>query len=174
MLPRLDDMRVEHLEYIMASVIKRIIKRCRGSSTRTFIIYPIAVVFLDLAINEGRLDVAPIFLLLMVWGYLQYRLCGLYRIKHGGGGPGMDTPPDSLVTGGPFAYSRNPMYMGHIIFLAGLGLSFHSWLAAAMLVYSFYYFQARVRRDEQGLIGRFGTAYIAYMNKVNRWVPGFF
>jgi hypothetical protein len=41
------------------------------------------------------------FLPFMGWGYLQYRRCGFYRIKHGGGGPGLETPPDRVVTTGP-------------------------------------------------------------------------
>jgi hypothetical protein len=86
---------------------------------RTFILYPFTTLLWELAWNSGRLNFHPLFLLLMLWGYLQYRLCGLYRIIHGGGGPGLETPPERLVSSGPYAYTRNPMYLGHIIFLIG-------------------------------------------------------
>ncbi|MDB5765019.1 MAG: isoprenylcysteine carboxyl methyltransferase [Herminiimonas sp.] len=158
----------------MGSFAKRIIQRCKGSSTRTFILYPILVVAWELLLNRGRLRLEPMFMPIIAWGYLQYRLCGQYRIKRGGGGPGMDTPPDRLVTTGIFAYTRNPMYMGHIIFLIGMALSLHSLLAALLAISTVVFFQPRVLRDERRLIERFGEPYVAYMKKVKRWVPGLF
>jgi protein-S-isoprenylcysteine O-methyltransferase Ste14 len=86
----------------------------------------------------------------------------------------MDTPPDRLVTGGPFALCRNPMYLGHIIFLAGLALSLQSWLAAALAVATAVWFQFRVRRDERRLAERFGDPYRAYCARVKRWIPALF
>ena len=55
---------------------------------RTFILYPVITLIWEYVINRGNLLFHPLFLPLMIWGYLQYRLCGLYRLKHGGGGPG--------------------------------------------------------------------------------------
>jgi steroid 5-alpha reductase family enzyme len=66
----------------------------------------------------------------MLWGYLQYRLCGQYRGKRSGGGPGPEVPPERLVSSGIYAYTRNPMYLGHIIFLIGLTLTLRSWLVS--------------------------------------------
>ena len=86
----------------------------------------------------------------------------------------MDTPPERLVTGGPFALCRNPMYLGHIIFLAGLALSLQSWLAAALAAGTAAWFQLRVRRDERRLEQRFGAPYREYVGRVKRWVPGLF
>ena len=68
----------------------------------------------------------------------------------------MDTPPERLVTSGPFARCRNPMYLGHLIFLAGLALQF------------------RVRRDERRLAERFGEPYMQYCSRVKRWIPAVF
>ena len=141
---------------------------------RTFIIYPLLTLVWELTIHSGRLDPNFWFLPLMLWGYLQYRLCGLYRIKHGGGGPGLETPPDHLVSTGPYAYTRNPMYLGHIIFLTGLTLTFQSWFAALITVAVALWFHVRVLGDEKELASRLGEPYLDYTRSVKRWIPGLF
>jgi protein-S-isoprenylcysteine O-methyltransferase Ste14 len=152
----------------------RIAKQLGSTSFRTFFLYPVIVVSWELLLHNGQLPLEPWFLPLLAWGYLQYRLIGQYRIRRGGGGPGMDTPPDRLVTIGPFAYCRNPMYLGHIIFLLGLTLSLHSALAALITVATAVWFQFRVQRDERRLRERFGQPYLDYMTHVRRWIPGLF
>lgn len=158
----------------MTSFINRIIRRVKGTSSRTFVLYPLITVVWELFLNRGRLRLEPLFLPVMAWGYLQYRLCGRYRIKRGGGGPGMDTPPERLVTTGPFAYARNPMYSGQIIFLIGLALTLHSLFAALLTVATAIWFHFRVLRDERRLLERFGEPYTTYLGKTKRWVPGLF
>jgi protein-S-isoprenylcysteine O-methyltransferase Ste14 len=152
----------------------RITKLLQSTSFRTFILYPPIVVGWELILNHGRLRLEPWFLPLLVWGYLQYWLIGKYRIRRGGGGPGMDTPPDRLVTTGPFAYCRNPMYLGHVIFLLGLTLSLQSVLAALIMVATTVWFHFRVQRDEKRLGERFGQPYLDYAARVRRWIPGLF
>jgi protein-S-isoprenylcysteine O-methyltransferase Ste14 len=110
----------------------------------------------------------------MVWGYLQYRLCGAYRVKFGGGGPGVETPPERLLVHGPYAYTRNPMYLGHIIYLTGLTLTFQSWFAALITIAVALWFHRRVLADEQNLSDRMGAAYVNYTRSVKRWIPGLF
>lgn len=128
----------------------------------------------ELILNKGRLRLDPWFLPLMIWGYLQYWLIGRYRIPRSGGGPGMATQPERLVTTGPFAYCRNPMYLGHIIFLLGLTLILQSALAALITAATAAWFQFRVRRDERRLRERFGQPYVDYAARVKRWIPGLF
>jgi hypothetical protein len=141
---------------------------------RTFILYPIITLIWEYMINRGSLRFHPLFLPLMIWGYLQYRLCGLYRIKHGGGGPGLETPPERLVTSGPYAYTRNPMYLGHIIFLTGLTFTLRSWFAATLTIGVAIWFHLRVVEDERNLAHRLGEPYIDYTKTVKRWLPGLF
>jgi phospholipid methyltransferase len=148
--------------------------RVGSTSFRTFFLYPVIVVAWELALNRGSLRLEPAFLPLLAWGYLQYRLVGRYRIRLGGGGPGMDTPPERLVTTGPFAWCRNPMYLGHVIFLVGLTLALRSELAAVITVATIVWFQFRVRRDERRLAERFGAPYAEYAGRVKRWIPGLF
>jgi Phospholipid methyltransferase len=141
---------------------------------RTFVIYPILTFVWELIIGRGSVALNLWCLPLMIWGYLQYRLCGLYRIKHGGGGPGLETPPERLVSSGPYAYSRNPMYLGHIIFLIGLTLALKSWFAALITISVALWFHGRVLGDEKKLVERLGRPYINYLTSVKRWIPGLF
>ena len=146
----------------------------RRTPIRTFILYPIITITWEFFWNEGYVSVQPLFFPLMLWGYLQYRLCGRYRVKHGGGGPGLDMPPERLVATGPYAYTRNPMYLGHIIFLTGLTLTLQSWLAGIITIAVALWFHARVLGDERHLVERLGQPYVAYLSSVKRWVPGLF
>jgi|SRR6266436_1497957 hypothetical protein len=146
----------------------------RRTPLRTFVVYPIVTLTWELVFNRGKLNFHPLFLPLLFWGYLQYRLCGLYRIKHGGGGPGLEIPPDRLVSSGPYAYTRNPMYLGHIIFLIGLTLTLQSWFAALITIAVAIWFHIRILGDEKKLAIRLRKPYIEYMNTVKRWIPGLF
>ena len=147
----------------------------KSSSFRTFVVYPLVVAGWEWFLNDGQLRIVPWFLPLMAWGYLQYLLVGKYRLRLGGGGPGMDTPPERLVTGGPFAWCRNPMYLGHVIFLTGLALTLWSALGALIAIATAVWFDWRVRtRDEKRLAERFGQPYLDYTEHVKRWVPGLF
>ena len=142
-----------------------------GSSTRTFILFPLAV----LAFEYFRgFDIAWGFTPLLGLGFLQYYLVGRYRKRIGGGGPGMQIPPHRLVTTGPYAWCRNPMYLGHFIFVLGLALTFQSVFALALLVVTIIILQRHVLRDEKRLRELFGTGYEAYAARVKRWVPGVF
>ena len=141
---------------------------------RTFLLYPIIATLWEFMINGRVLDLDPIYTPLMPWGYLQYRLCGRYRSHHGGGGPGLETPPERLVATGPYAYTRNPMYLGHIIFLIGLTLTLKSWLAAMITAGVAIWFHRRVLSDEKELAQTLGQPYVEYTQSVKRWIPRLF
>ena len=139
---------------------------------QTFILCPLAVIGFELAIHRGGLTFVPWGLPLLAWGYLQYRLVGRYRLGQAGGGPGMATLPQRIVDEGPYRYTRNPMYLGHLIFMLGLALTFWSWFGLVLLVLRAAWFQRRVKRDEARLVATFGDDYAAYQARVKRWVPG--
>jgi len=155
-------------------VFTKALRLLRKTPVRTFIIFPLLTISWELFLNQGRLQVEPLFSLLMLWGYLQYRLCGRYRIKRGGGGPGLEIPPERLVATGPYAYARNPMYLGHIIFLTGVALTLKSWLGGLIVLIAMVGSHRRVLGDEKRLSARFGQPYIDYMGRVKRWIPGIF
>jgi protein-S-isoprenylcysteine O-methyltransferase Ste14 len=136
----------------------------RGTPNRTFVLYPAVVL---LACRRIR---RPLFLLLLPWGYLQYRLIGRHRQRQRAGGRGFERAPDRLLTTGPYALSRNPMYLGHLIFMLGLALSTGSELAWAILAANLPWFQHRVLFDEERLREKFGAEYDAYARRVRRWI----
>ncbi|HET6263441.1 MAG TPA: isoprenylcysteine carboxylmethyltransferase family protein [Usitatibacter sp.] len=144
----------------------------KSTSNRTFIVWPAALFAAEALVQQGLPRIDPWFLPLLAWGYLQYVWVGTYRTRLGGGGPGLANPPDRIVEAGPYRWVRNPMYLGHLIFLAGLALVLHSWIAAAVFAFHLVWFDRRVRSDERHLAERFGEAYGDYCRRVKRWIPG--
>src|SRR5665213_36890 len=135
---------------------------------RTFALYPVCIIMFELAFKGARFGIDPWGLPLLVWGYLQYRLVGSYRTRLGGGGPGPDVAPRRLVTSGPYRCTRNPMYLGHLIFMAGLAITFRSWLALALLLFHVAWFHRRVIDDESRLTVMLGAEYADYTRRVKR------
>lgn len=143
----------------------------RRSPVQTFLLVPLAVFLFEYLAGPLRVQWAG--LLLMAWGYAQYRLVGRYRVRLGGGGPGLSgAPPERLVESGIYAWTRNPMYLGHVIYMTGVAVLFLSWFGAALALARAIWFHFRVRRDERGLAERFGEPYRAYARRVKRWLPG--
>jgi hypothetical protein len=144
----------------------------KGTSNRTFVAWPLALFAAEAALQQGWPALHPWALALLAWGYLQYRLVGRFRSREGGGGPGLSIPPERIVRDGPYRYVRNPMYLGHLIFLAGLALLLGSWIGAAVFAFHAVWFDRRVKRDEAHLAALFGEPYRAYCRDVKRWIPG--
>lgn len=76
-----------------------------------------------------------------------------------------------LVTSGPYALSRNPIYLGNTIALAGLALATDIvWLLAVLPFVTLAVQKLAVEREEQHLATVFGGAWEAYQRRVRRWV----
>ena len=80
--------------------------------------------------------------------------------------------PERLVTTGIYAHTRNPMYMGHVVFLAGLTLLTRSPVALAVTAGLLPWFDGRARADHERLVTFFGQPYEEYAARVPRWLPG--
>ena len=78
--------------------------------------------------------------------------------------------PGHLVTDGPQAWSRNPMYVGWSLLHVGIGLALRSpwvvasWPPAVVLVHR------QVLREENQLAARFGPEFTDYRERVPRYV----
>lgn len=147
----------------------------RSTPHRTFFLYPLISVLAALVTRGTDLKIDTRFLPLLLWGYGQYKLVGMYLRKHGLGGPNPADPPKRLVTTGPYAYTRNPMYIGHMLFMLGLTLSLRSAVALALtIIHGYWFHTSRVKKDEELLKQRYGDAYLEYASRVSRWIPGLF
>ena len=79
--------------------------------------------------------------------------------------------PDALLTSGPYAWSRNPMYVGWTLLLVGIALTANAvWMLAMVLLVVLYVHFVDVRREERALEERFGEAYRAYRDRVWRYL----
>lgn len=79
--------------------------------------------------------------------------------------------PDHLVTGGPFAISRNPIYLGDTLIVVGLGLVFQiGWLVLTALVAAAFTTRLAIAPEEKIMAERFGKRYRDYARRVRRWL----
>ena len=143
--------------------------RFASSPFRTFVLAPALSLAAGAVASHGRLR--PIGLPLLAAGYLLYRYAGLHRHRSGNTGDGFASTPEQLVTSGPYAFTRNPMYLGHLVFLTGLVLATRSPIALAAAVSQWRRLDARARADEDRLEELFGPGYAVYRARVARWLP---
>jgi protein-S-isoprenylcysteine O-methyltransferase Ste14 len=76
-----------------------------------------------------------------------------------------------LVTGGPYAISRHPVYLGEIATAIGINLATGGWLSAAAIAYFIACELLRIRWEERILAATFPTDYSAYARRVPRYLP---
>lgn len=80
--------------------------------------------------------------------------------------------PDRLVTGGPYAVSRNPMYLGWTLTYTGCSLLSGSQWPLLLLPVVAAAVHREVLGEEQRLEERFGDDYRHYARRVGRYLPG--
>jgi protein-S-isoprenylcysteine O-methyltransferase Ste14 len=79
-----------------------------------------------------------------------------------------------LVKEGIFAHCRNPLYLGNVLIITGLGIVAQSFLFVLIGIPLFIFlYLAIIRAEEHFLAGKFGQEYIEYCRSVNRFIPQF-
>jgi protein-S-isoprenylcysteine O-methyltransferase Ste14 len=80
-----------------------------------------------------------------------------------------------LATTGPYARTRNPLYLGSAFMAAGFAIAGHSWWAGGLVVIYFaVFYYAVMKNEEADLHVRFGTVFDTYAQKVPLFLPNFF
>jgi len=81
---------------------------------------------------------------------------------------------EGLITEGIFNHCRNPLYVGNILMLLGIGILDNSMVYVFVIVPLFIFiYQAIIMAEENFLQRKFGSIYDAYRKKVNRWLINF-
>jgi len=77
----------------------------------------------------------------------------------------------TLITKGPFGFSRNPMYLGMEIVLIGLSILIGNAIGFVLPILCFAFFQRYfIPYEEQKATQEFGDEYINYCKRVRKWI----
>lgn len=99
-----------------------------------------------------------------IWtGSTQFSMGDSWRI----GIPQGDAPP--LRTRGPFAVSRNPIFLGMLSFVVGMTLWSPSAVTVALLTATYLALEVQIRGEEAYLASMHGEACRNYCARVRRW-----
>ena len=109
---------------------------------------------------------------LAVAGGLLALSCVVLFVVRGEGTPAPFDAPRRFVAVGPYRFVRNPMYVGAITLLFGLGLILGAPSVFGVVFAAFFFSNLFVIFvEEPGLTRRFGETYLAYRRATNRWIP---
>lgn len=78
---------------------------------------------------------------------------------------------ESLATSGPYAYTRNPLYLGSLVMGVGFALAARSWWIGIALVVMFLAVYLPVIRDEEAFLRTKFPEFDEYARQVPRMVP---
>jgi protein-S-isoprenylcysteine O-methyltransferase Ste14 len=77
----------------------------------------------------------------------------------------------SLVTGGIYRFTRNPMYLSVLLIIVAWAIYLSSpWALAGPVAFVLYINRFQIKPEERALEKMFGTAYTEYKNNVHRWL----
>jgi protein-S-isoprenylcysteine O-methyltransferase Ste14 len=80
-------------------------------------------------------------------------------------------PTSEIISTSVFSISRNPLYLGGVLILAGISLVFNlPWVLILLIPSVFACYTVLIAPEERYLAARFGEQYRAYTAKVHRWI----
>jgi protein-S-isoprenylcysteine O-methyltransferase Ste14 len=79
--------------------------------------------------------------------------------------------PSEVITKGPYRLSRNPMYLAWTLISLGIGLIVNSgWVVIFLPGAQLFTHLVTIPREERLLVRGFGQSYLAYKERVRRWL----
>jgi protein-S-isoprenylcysteine O-methyltransferase Ste14 len=100
---------------------------------------------------------------LMIWAIWTFRAHATSVVPH--------QMPVTIITTGPFARSRNPIYLGDMMVLSGVILSHGAWPCLILLpIFAAILTRRFIAPEEARLKQNFGTDFEHYIKKTPRWL----
>ena|SRR5229473_4058622 len=100
---------------------------------------------------------------LAIWAIVTIRRAGT-RVE-------TNKPTTTIVTTGPYRFTRNPIYIGMFLGLIGLPIGFDNlWVLAMLVPFCLVIRYGVIAREEAYLDRKFGVAYLGYKSRVRRWL----
>ena len=108
--------------------------------------------------------------LLIVGGFV-VGLLGFREMRRAGSNVDPREPATTVVTGGPYRFTRNPMYLGFTLQYVGISALFNT-LLPVLLLPAVQQLMRRgvIEREERYLESKFGEEYLQYKVRVRRWI----
>lgn len=78
---------------------------------------------------------------------------------------------EALATSGPYAYTRNPLYLGSLLIGVGFAVAARSWWVGVVLVVMFFAIYLPVIRDEEAFLRQRFPEFEEYARRVPRMLP---
>jgi protein-S-isoprenylcysteine O-methyltransferase Ste14 len=78
---------------------------------------------------------------------------------------------EALATSGPYAYTRNPLYLGSLLMGVGFAVAARSWWVGVVLVVMFFAIYLPVIRDEEAFLRQKFPEFEEYARQVPRMIP---
>jgi protein-S-isoprenylcysteine O-methyltransferase Ste14 len=78
---------------------------------------------------------------------------------------------EALATSGPYAYTRNPLYLGSLLMGIGFAIAARSWVIGVVLVVMFFAIYLPVIRDEEKFLREKFPEFEDYAQRVPRMLP---
>jgi protein-S-isoprenylcysteine O-methyltransferase Ste14 len=76
-----------------------------------------------------------------------------------------------LTTSGPYAHTRNPLYLGSILIAGGFAIASLNWWIVALLAVMFIFIYVPVIRSEEAFLRQTFAGYNEYAGRVPRLLP---
>ncbi len=106
-----------------------------------------------------------------VVGGLSLGLWGFREMRRAGTNVDPYRPTTAIVEAGPYAFTRNPLYVGMALVYVGVSARANALPAALLLPVVLHLVDRGViKREERYLEGKFGEEYRRYKGRVRRWI----